>query len=150
MHREDDSTGYGEAHNRGGYPCSRRKVLKVAPGLLLPAFLLTTQLGTGSDLTENSVMSKRLVSRIAFGSCADQKKEQPIWDAINSESPELFVFLGDNVYADTEDMTEMRAAYALLARKPGYQQLAKDCQVIAVWDDHDYGVNDGGSEYPRK
>src|SRR5688572_1078670 len=41
------------------------------------------------------------LSRIAFGSCADQKLPQPIWDAVVEEKPQLFVFLGDNVYADT-------------------------------------------------
>ena len=39
-------------------------------------------------------------SRIAFGSCADQVKPQPIWDAILAYQPELFIFAGDNVYGD--------------------------------------------------
>jgi len=40
------------------------------------------------------------LSRIAFGSCADQVKPQPIWDAILAYRPELFIFAGDNVYGD--------------------------------------------------
>jgi alkaline phosphatase D len=24
------------------------------------------------------------------------------------------------------------------------------CPILATWDDHDYGVNDGGAEYPRR
>jgi alkaline phosphatase D len=44
------------------------------------------------------------LSRIAFGSCANQDHPQPVWDAIVVTQPELFLFLGDNVYADTEDM----------------------------------------------
>ena len=40
------------------------------------------------------------LSRIAFGSCADQAKPQPIWDAILAYQPELFIFAGDNVYGD--------------------------------------------------
>jgi alkaline phosphatase D len=40
------------------------------------------------------------LSRIAFGSCADQVKPQPIWDAILTYQPELFIFAGDNVYGD--------------------------------------------------
>ena len=89
-------------------------------------------------------------STIALGSCAHQRKSQPIWDSILQKSPEVFLFLGDNVYADTEDMDEMRAAYAMLAEHEGYQRMKETCPILAIWDDHDYGVNDGGAEYPMR
>ena len=41
---------------------------------------------------------------IAFGACAHENKPQPIWDAIVNAKPDLFIFAGDNIYADTEDM----------------------------------------------
>lgn len=91
-----------------------------------------------------------IISRIALGSCADQKRAQPIWDAILKSEPELFLFLGDNVYADTEDMDEMRNAYAMLAKHEGYAKLRDSVPVLAIWDDHDYGVNDGGAEFPMR
>ena len=59
------------------------------------------------------------LSRIAFGSCARQDKPQPIWDAVVATKPELFLFLGDNIYADTEDMDVMRGKYAQLGASPG-------------------------------
>ena len=90
------------------------------------------------------------LTRIGFGSCARQDKEQPIWDAVNGFAPELFVFLGDNIYGDTEDMALMRSKYAQFAAKPGFQRLRASSRVIATWDDHDFGVNDGGAEYPKK
>ena len=99
---------------------------------------------------EVKVNEDTTITKIALGSCADQKKKQPIWDAIVAEQPQLFLFLGDNVYADTEDMDEMRATYAKLGAVPGYQKLRSTCPVLPVWDDHDYGVNDGGAEYPMK
>jgi hypothetical protein len=40
------------------------------------------------------------LTRIAFGSCADEEKPQPIWDAVLAYHPELFLFTGDNVYGD--------------------------------------------------
>jgi len=40
------------------------------------------------------------LTRIAFGSCADEEKPQPIWKAILAYRPELFLFSGDNVYGD--------------------------------------------------
>ena len=60
----------------------------------------------------------RPLTRIAFGSCAKQSKEQPIWDAINAAEPDLFVFLGDNIYADTRDPKVM-ADKISLAMKTG-------------------------------
>jgi len=90
------------------------------------------------------------ITKIALGSCADQRKDQPIWDAVVAAAPQLWVFLGDNVYADTEDPAEMRADYAMLAAKPGFQKLRENCPVIGTWDDHDYGVNDGGVDFPAK
>ena len=91
-----------------------------------------------------------VVSRIAFGSCAKQDKPQPIWDAVIDTKPQHFVFLGDNIYADTEDMEVMKAKYALLGKHTGYIKLKATCPVHATWDDHDYGGNDAGAEYPKK
>jgi alkaline phosphatase D len=88
--------------------------------------------------------------RVAFGSCADQDKPQPIWDAVVAGKPELFLFIGDIIYADTKDMDVMRAKYNKLAGLPGYQRLLKTCPLLATWDDHDYGGNDAGTDYPKK
>ncbi|MBX3101704.1 MAG: alkaline phosphatase family protein [Bacteroidetes bacterium] len=90
------------------------------------------------------------VTRLAFGSCAHEDKPQPIWEAINRIQPEVFVFVGDNIYGDTEDMALLKAKYARLGAKTGYQALKKQSIVLATWDDHDYGVNDGGHTYPKK
>lgn len=94
--------------------------------------------------------STQPLSLIAFGSCANQSKPQPIWNAVNASRPELFIFLGDNIYGDTEDMDLLRARYAQLGRQPGYQRLLAATPVIATWDDHDYGANDAGREYAQK
>lgn len=90
------------------------------------------------------------VSRIAFGSCAQQDRPQPIWKAIVDANPQVFLFIGDNIYGDTEDMRVLRAKYAKLAAQKGFQLLRKQCPILATWDDHDYGVNDGGAEYPKR
>ena len=45
------------------------------------------------------------VQRIAFGSCAKHWQAQPIWDAVIEKKPDLFLFLGDNIYADTDGRT---------------------------------------------
>ena len=90
------------------------------------------------------------LSRIAFGSCIKQDQPQPIWDAVNELNPQLFILLGDNIYGDSTDMEVLRAKYALLANQPGFHKLKQTCPVIGTWDDHDYGANDAGAEYPQK
>jgi alkaline phosphatase D len=88
--------------------------------------------------------------RIAFGSCLKQDEPAPILDRIVAAQPDLFIFAGDNIYADTEDMDLMRERYASLGRSPGYQRLRAAAPILSTWDDHDYGANDAGAEYPRK
>ena len=94
-----------------------------------------------------SVDRTQLPARIAFGSCADQEQPQPILREVVSRDPELFIYLGDNVYGDTEDIDELRAEYEKLGAIEGYQVLLAATDVIATWDDHDYGINDGGNSY---
>lgn len=89
-------------------------------------------------------------TRIAFGSCADQTYPQPIWPAIAATDPALFIFGGDNVYADTEDPVHMQNAYNMLAEKSEYQNFRAKIPIIATWDDHDYGANDTGANYKMK
>lgn len=88
---------------------------------------------------------------IAFGSCIDQDKPAPIWDTVIAGKPDLFVFGGDNVYCDMPySLERLRRAYAQAAQSPGMSRLRRDVPHMAIWDDHDYGVNDGGAEFPFK
>ncbi len=89
-------------------------------------------------------------SKILFGSCGHQDKAIPIFDAINKEQADLFIFLGDNIYGDTEDMTVLADKYQRLGAKSGFKTLQQQTPIIAIWDDHDYGENDAGREYPKK
>lgn len=95
-------------------------------------------------------MSSQVLERIAFGSCAAQDQPQPIWDVIVQARPQVFLAAGDNIYGDTTDMALLKEKYAQLGAKPGFQALRNLCPLLATWDDHDYGVNDGGAGYSRK
>jgi alkaline phosphatase D len=88
--------------------------------------------------------------KILFGSCLHQDKPQPIWQAMNQEQADLFVLLGDNVYGDTEDMAELKAKYAKQWATSGMQTMLANTPTIGIWDDHDFGENDAGAEYPQK
>ena len=92
----------------------------------------------------------RTLKRIAFGSCAEVAKPQPVWNPILARQNDLFIFLGDNIYADTRDMAAFSAMYAKFAAIPGVARLRATTPVLAVWDDHDFGENDAGGDYPFK
>lgn len=92
----------------------------------------------------------RPISRVLFGSCIRQNLPVPILDTVVDQAPDAFIFLGDNIYGDTEDMSVLKARYAKLAAAPGFQRLREACRVLATWDDHDYGVNDGGAAYSQR
>ncbi|TAJ42949.1 MAG: alkaline phosphatase family protein [Reyranella sp.] len=93
-----------------------------------------------------------LLTRIALGSCAKQTLPQPIWDAVLAWRPELFVFMGDNVYGDfkSANATGLKEAYAAARQIAGYQRLRDTVPHLAIWDDHDYGSNDSGADFPHK
>ncbi len=87
---------------------------------------------------------------IAFGSCNRVDKPQMMWPFIVKNQPDLWIWLGDIIYADTKDMEKMKAMYDLQKRKEGYLSLLTQCPVLGIWDDHDYGVNDGDNTYVAK
>jgi alkaline phosphatase D len=88
--------------------------------------------------------------RIHFGSCIKQDQPMPIFETMLADHPQLALFLGDNIYADTEDMQLMRSKYQRLAANPGFQSYRSQVPSLATWDDHDYGANDGGCDYPQR
>ncbi len=89
-------------------------------------------------------------TRIAFGSCSNQKSPQPILNRVVEKKPDLFIYLGDNIYGDTKDMDVLRKKYEMLGDKEEFQNLRSNAAVLSVWDDHDYGWNDAGKEYEFK
>ena len=95
--------------------------------------------------------SKRL-DRVALGSCFKTKGDMPEALArLIGHQPDLFLWLGDNIYADTTDMALMRQKYDNKKRNPDYQQFLKaSIPVMATWDDHDFGRNNDGKHYQKR
>ncbi|MBT5144891.1 MAG: alkaline phosphatase family protein [Gemmatimonadetes bacterium] len=117
----------------------------ILSSLLGAVVVLSLATQTHSDGTADAALL-----RIAFGSCSKHNAAQPLWEPIVAADPDLWIWTGDIVYADTEDMDLMRAIYSLQAARPDYARLVATCPVIGTWDDHDYGVNNGGLEYPQR
>src|SRR5262249_37898449 len=65
--------------------------------------------------------------------------------------PSFFLSIGDNVYADgCITRADFQNRYDQLAQKPEYARFCAQVPVFATWDDHDFGVNDGGAEFAHK
>jgi alkaline phosphatase D len=101
-----------------------------------------------------------LIQRIAFGSCNQPTINTPAWDSLRNLHPDLWLWLGDTVYADDprpEGATpEARARvvldrlpdlYARQNNLPAYAALRARTRILGTWDDHDYGINDAGAEF---
>ncbi len=114
----------------------------------------------GSAHAQLPASQATVLTRIALGSCANQEREQPIWDAVIGYKPELFIFAGDNVYgdvrngksvtADGELLESLKTAYGRAAQIPGMKALRNTVPHLATWDDHDFGKNDAGEEFVHK
>jgi alkaline phosphatase D len=85
---------------------------------------------------------------ILFGSCLDTH-DHPLLDRALTLPRDLFIFMGDNIYADKGGIPMMKEKYALLKQSRFFQGL-KNKPLLATWDDHDFGLNDGGAEYAQK
>lgn len=109
-----------------------------------------TKTGTGGRLVPRGLDYSRAVDSFAFGSCADQDKEQPLWQVIDENDPELFVFIGDTVYNRSKEQITLSEEFSKLDQKKEYRALREKIPFLAIWDDHDYGQNDGGESNPNK
>ena len=89
-------------------------------------------------------------TKFGFGSCLDQDYPQPIWETIKKEDLDYFVFLGDNVYGDLPSGSLRKMAGAYKKQKNNFPEWLENVESLSIWDDHDYGLNDAGSEYPLK
>ncbi len=115
---------------------------------ILPLFILFSCGSTTETSTEPLQQNYDFV--LAFGSCNRQEATQPLWQPIMENQPDVFVWGGDNIYADTPDMQLMQEFYQIQQNLPGYKRLTKTIPVYGTWDDHDYGLNDAGKEWEYK
>ena len=90
--------------------------------------------------------------RVAFGSCARYvwDREQRIFDGVISQSPDLFFWLGDNVYADTEAPEMIADELRRQRNVERMQPLIRSVPQLAIWDDHDFGYNNSDGTSPGK
>ena len=87
---------------------------------------------------------------IAFGSCNRQFLNQSFWQDIAMTKPDVWFGLGDNIYADTTKKNILKNKYDQLNNSAYYQEFKNIIPIESIWDDHDYGINNGGKNYKLK
>lgn len=99
-----------------------------------------------------SIPADTVLTRLGFGSCLDQRNPQPIWSTIAKTRPQLFLMMGDNVYGDVKspDARELVEAYRRQLAHPEFAPARATIPMLGIWDDHDYGLNDGGAAFPHR
>ena len=124
----------------------------------MPRFVFLLLAFAGSNVYAGPPLpADKLVTRIAFGSCADQNKPCPIWSTIAAQKPDVLLLLGDTIYADLEggkpvdpEPAKIARCYADLNKVEAFAALKSSVPILATWDDHDYGKNDAGVEWKHK
>ena len=60
--------------------------------------------------------------------------------------------LGDNVYGDfnTFEAEKLKIAYSKLNQNKHFNFLRSNTIILPIWDDHDYGKNDGDKSWVYK
>lgn len=103
-----------------------------------------------STLFIAKIYSQKTDFTIAFGSCNKQNVENKLWPEILKNNPDVWIWGGDNIYSDTDNMKRMKRDYNKVLENKNYQKLLRSSLILGTWDDHDYGLNDGGSEFKMK
>ncbi|WP_435313025.1 alkaline phosphatase D family protein [Cellulophaga fucicola] len=117
---------------------------------ILGLLVIVSACKTSDVVEQKSVVASESDFTIAFGSCNKHDEVNPLWDDVLATNPDLWIWGGDNIYADTDNMEELRSVYDAQNNIPGYKKMKETVPVIGTWDDHDYGLNDGGVEFKAK
>ena len=122
---------------------------------LLISFVLTTlSLRTIPVKDQDNIL-------LTFGSCNKYYGDEPddIFYKIADMNPDAYIWLGDVAYVDEKIMPPIfgYAGEAKIKEKldsaknsPPYAHLRNTTEIIGVWDDHDYGLNNAGKNFEHK
>lgn len=91
--------------------------------------------------SQSKVITTKVPETIAFGSCNFQYSKQDYWKEVIKNKPDIWIWLGDNIYADTQDTAVLRKKYYQQINNPNYVAFKKQVPIEGTWDDHDMGIN---------
>lgn len=81
---------------------------------------------------------------LAFGGGAGYHPPQErVWETIRGRDPDAVLLLGDNVYSDDPETTQVQQyCYYRRQSRPEFRKLLATRPVYSIWDDHDFGTDD--------
>ena len=82
---------------------------------------------------------------IAFGGCSGFVPEyESVWGRIADHDPRAMLMLGDNVYIDDPEDVKWTGDYCYSRRhsRPEWKKLVAKTSMHAIYDDHDFGMDD--------
>lgn len=125
--------------------------------IMIPLAALMATSAPMKAAPKSDLHNTNTITRIAFGSCNnpgkpahDRTKVKSVFEVIHEAKPDVFIFLGDNIYGDTQNMEVLKKKYQALEDVDDFRTLRDNTIMLATWDDHDYGVNDGDKTYPKR
>ncbi|KAL6066373.1 Alkaline phosphatase [Balamuthia mandrillaris] len=109
---------------------------------------------------EEAFYPDKPLTHFAFGSCNKDDRPQPLWKPILDYQPDLWLWLGDIIYSDRPfwplllwrpgSEHSVKAQYQRQKDQPDYAKLRNTTSILGIWDDHDFGINNGGKEFERR
>ncbi len=87
----------------------------------------------------------------------EETSAAPALEEIAKEKADLLLMMGDNVYGDMDgkqslsnqaDLDELRESFRDLAARADFKEVRAAHPMMVAWDDHDFGANDGGKDFP--
>lgn len=118
--------------------------------IVTPLFCSKKSVSSNVKYIPAPVDTSKTLQTIAFGSCNKSDLSQDYWQNIGKTTSDLWVWLGDMIYADTENMNKLKTMYREQKANTFYADFVTKTPIIGMWDDHDYGENDGDKNYPKK
>lgn len=122
-----------------------------AVSLFLPKHLRAEERVVTSNADSLLALENKPLRSIAFGSCNKTTKDLSYWSLIKRDQPDLWIWMGDNIYADHTKLNQREMLYNNLKSYPLYQDFRESTAIIGTWDDHDYGSdNSTGTFWSRE
>lgn len=106
---------------------------------------------TSAYLETLPTQTEPAVIRLAIGSCAREGPDsRAVWRRMAAVDPDAIVLLGDTPYIDSTDLAVQRRRYAEFAAVSEFADLLRNRPLYAIWDDHDFGLNDSDGRLDGK
>ena len=110
---------------------------------------------TVSEKTFQTLSLNQTKFTLAVASCMDDKwKNQHIWEELLSFQPDMIFLIGDVVYADKYipevSLNHLSERYLETLQTLPLYKTSKLTPILAIWDDHDYGMNNGHGNFKYK